>query len=192
MSYLLNNDFEKVKLQKLEVDVSSLETVQSASLERVWLERTGPLRPGGSATLKVQLRTWRGETSTKDVVLQVPRTARPGTYSLLVSDAASMNALEQRELRQSFAPRDLPQLLRALNALRRSHHVYARLLRPDDGAVVAGEFLPSLPSSVLSVLGGVDSGGGVFPVRSVSVWDHDYATENVVSGSRSLSVVVER
>ncbi len=48
-------------------------------------------------------------------------------------------------MRQSFVPRDFDQLLRALNALRKSHHVYARLVRAEDGAVVAGEFLPSLP-----------------------------------------------
>jgi hypothetical protein len=191
ISYLLNNDFEKVRMEKLEVEVSSMETVQSASLHRIWLERVAPLRPGATATLKVQLRTWRGETETKDVPLLIPRTARPGAYTLHVSDASAMNALEQRELRQSFVPRDMEQLLRALNALRKSHHVYARLVRAEDGAVVSGEFLPSLPSSVLSVLGSADSGGGIVPVRTVSLWDYDLATEHVVSGSRSLAVVVE-
>jgi hypothetical protein len=172
--------------------VSSLETVQSASLSRVWLERALPLRPGSTATLKVQLRTWRGQTETQDVPLHIPKSARPGNYTLHVCDASAMNALEQRELRQSFVPRDLDQLLRALNALRKSHHVYARLVRAEDGAVIAGEFLPSLPSSVLSVLGSADSGGGVVPVRTVSLWDHDLATEHVVTGSRSLAVVIER
>jgi hypothetical protein len=191
ISYLLNNDFEKVRMEKLTVEVRSLETVQSASLSRIWLERAAPLRPGSSATLKVQLRSWRGETETKDVPLLIPRTARPGTYTLYVSDASAMNVLEQRELRQSFVPRDFDQLLRALNALRKSHHVYARLVRAEDGAVVAGEFLPSLPSSVLSVLSSADSGGGIVPVRTVSLWDFDLATEHVVSGSRSLAVVVE-
>ena len=38
---------------------------------RIWLERAAPLRPGATATLKVQLRTWRGETETKDVSLQI-------------------------------------------------------------------------------------------------------------------------
>ena len=140
----------------------------------------------------MQLRTWRGETITKELPLQIPTSARPGSYTLHVTDAAAMNALEQRELRQSFVPRDLDQLLRALNALRKSHHVYARLVRAEDGAVVAGELLPSLPSSVLSVLGSADSGGGVVPVRTVSVWDHDLPTEHVVTGSRSLPVVIER
>jgi hypothetical protein len=150
------------------------------------------LRPGSSATLKVQLKTWRGDTETRDIPLQVPSHARPGAYSLLVSDAASMNAVEQREMRQSFVPRDLDQLLRALNGLRKGHHVYARLMRAEDGAVVSGEFLPSLPASVLSVLGSADTGGGIVPVRTVSLWDFDLATDYVVTGSRSLPLAIER
>jgi len=70
--------------------------------------------------------------------------------------------------------------------------VYARLVRAEDGAIVSGEFLPSLPSSVLSVLGAADTGGGIVPVRTASVWDFDLATDYVVSGSRSLSLIVER
>jgi hypothetical protein len=142
--------------------------------------------------LKVQLKTWRGDTETQDIPLQIPSRARPGAYNLLVSDAAAMNAVEQREMRQSFVPRDLDQLLRALNGLRKGHHVYARLVRAEDGAVVSGEFLPSLPSSVLSVLGSADTGGGIVPVRTVSLWDFDLATEYVVTGSRSLPLAIER
>jgi hypothetical protein len=192
LSYLLGNDFEKVQVEKIQLAVKSLETVQSATLSRVWLERESPLRPGGSATLKVELKTWRHDTVTHKIPFRIPETARAGAYTLLVSDAAAMNAMEQREMRQSFVPKDLDQLLRALNGLRRNHHLYARLVKSEDGAIVAGEFLPSLPSSVLSVLGGNDTGAGVVPVRTASFWDHDLATDYVVSGSRSLPLTLER
>ena len=56
-------------------------------------------------------------------------------------------------MRQPFVPKDLDQLIRAINGLRRNNHVYSRLMRPDSGAIVAGEYLQSLPPSVLSVLG---------------------------------------
>ena len=190
LAYLLNNDLEKVRVEKLDLEVSSLETVQSAEVSRVWVERDGPLRPGSSAKLKVQLKTWRHETVTEEVILAVPRSARPGTYSLLVGDAITLNTAEQRELRKSFVPKDLDQLVRAINGLRKNHHVYARLTRAEDGALVAGEYLPSLPSSVLSVLG--SEAGSVVPLRTASVWDFDLATDYVVQGSRALSLAIER
>jgi hypothetical protein len=191
LAYLLNNDLEKVRVEKLDLEVSSLETVQSADLSRVWVERDGPLRAGSAAKLKVQLKTWRHETVTEDLTLAVPPSARPGTYTLLVGDATTMNTAEQRELRKSFVPRDLDQLVRAINGLRKNNHVYARLTRAEDGALVAGEYLPSLPSSVLSVLGS-EAGSGVVPLRTASVWDFDLATDYVVQGSRALSLVIER
>ena len=70
--------------------------------------------------------------------------------------------------------------------------VYARLLRSDDGAIVAGEYLQSLPPSVLAVLGTPDQGQNVIPLRTASVWDFDLPTDYAVSGSRLLSLTVER
>ena len=41
----------------------------------------------------------------------IPPSAPTGTYTLLVADAATMDAVEQRETRQRFAARDLDDLL---------------------------------------------------------------------------------
>jgi hypothetical protein len=190
--YLLANEYEPVTVQGIDVSISSYETIQSASLERAWVERSGLVRPGSRLALKLLLRTYRGETRTESVPITLPASLRPGTYTLLVSDAATINALDQREMRQAFVPRDVEQLIRALNGLRRNNHVYARLVRPDDGAIVSGEYLPSLPGSVLSVLGDQDHGGGVIPIRSASAWDFDLPTDYAVSGSRALALQVQQ
>ncbi len=124
--------------------------------------------------------------------LTLPTGAPAGTYSLLVSDAQGLTSLEQRELRQPFNPKDLDQLIRAINGLRRSNRIYVRLMRPGDGAVVAGEYLPSLPSSVMSVLGTAEQGNAVVPIRTATVADAEMATDYAVSGSRLLSLAVER
>jgi hypothetical protein len=192
IAYVMSNDFERVTVEKVDLDVSSHETIQSASLQRVWVERTGPLRPGSVVPLKVLLRTYRGETITETIPLSIPSSAPAGTYSLLVSDATALTNLEQREMRQPFIPKDLDQLIRAINGLRRNNHVYARLMRPDEGAIVSGEYLQSLPPSVLSVLGTSEMGGTVIPIRTAAVWDFDLPTDYAVSGSRVLSITVER
>jgi hypothetical protein len=192
IAYVMSNDFERVTVEKLDLDVLSHETIQSASLQRAWIERTGALRPGSVVPLKVLLRTYRGETITETIPLSIPSSAPAGTYSLLVSDASALTNLEQREMRQPFIPKDLDQLIRAINGLRRNNHVYARLMRPDDGAIVSGEYLQSLPPSILSVLGTSEMGGTVIPIRTAAVWDFDLPTDYAVSGSRVLSITVER
>ncbi len=190
LAYLMSNDFEPVKVEGLVVEVSSKESVQTATLQRARIERAGPTRPGSTLSLKVLLRTYRGETRTETIPVQIPQNAAAGSYALLVSDAQAITVLEQREMRQPFVPRDLDQLVRAINGLRRSNHLYARLMRPESGAIVSGEYMQSLPPSVLSVLGSGES--GVVPIRTAAVWDFDLPTPYSLSGSRLLSVVVER
>jgi hypothetical protein len=109
-----------------------------------------------------------------------------------VADAAALTALEQREMRQAFVPRDLDQLIRAINGLRRNNQIYTRLIRADDGAIVSGEYLQSLPPSVLSVLGGSEEGSGVIPIRTAALWELALPTEYAVTGSRTLALTVER
>jgi SpoIVB peptidase S55 len=192
LAFLMANDFQKVSVERLSVKVSSFEVNKSAALERAWVERTGALRPGTTIPVKVALRTYRGEAKILTLPLTIPPSAPAGSYALLVSDAQGLTTLEQRELRQPFNPKDLDQLIRAINGLRRSNRIYVRLMRPGDGAVVAGEYLPALPSSVMSVLGTAEQGNAVVPIRTATVADSEVATDYAVSGSRLLSLTVER
>jgi hypothetical protein len=191
LAYLMGNDFERVTVESMEVAVTSHETIQSATLQRAWLERSETVRPGSIVPLKLQLQTYRGETITETIPVTIPESAPAGPYSLLVADASAITNLEQREMRQPFVPKDLDQLIRAINGLRRNNHVYARLLRSEDGAIVSGEYLQSLPPSVLSVLGAPEQ-ANVIPIRTASVWDFDLPTDYAVSGSRMLSLTVAR
>lgn len=192
IAYLLTNEFERVKVEKVEVDVSSDETVQSATLERAWLERTGPVRPGSTVPLKVLLRTYRGETLSETIPVTIPATAPAGPYTLLIADGPALTTVEQREMRQPFVPRDLDQLVRAINGLRHNNHLYARLTRPEQGAIVKGEYMQSLPPSMMAVLGSSEPGTTVVPLRTAAVWDYDLATDYAVTGTRVISLTVER
>jgi hypothetical protein len=169
-----------------------METIQTATLQRAWIERDGPVRPGSTLPLKIALRTYRGETRTETIPVTIPASAPAGNYTLLVADGGALTAIEQREMRQAFVPKDMDQLLRAINGLRHNHHIYARLLRADEGAIVGGEYLQSLPPSVMAVLGGSEQGGHVVPIRTAAVWESELATDHAVSGSRLLSLAVER
>jgi hypothetical protein len=192
MAFTMSNEFEKVRVEGLDVDVQSHETVRAAVLQRVWVERDGPVRPGSTLTLKLLLKGYRGEPVSEAIPLVIPRTARAGAYSILVADGQTLAAIEQKEMRQAFVPRDLDQLLRALNMLRRNNRIYARLLRQEAGAIVSGEYMQSLPQSILSVLTSAEHGGSVVPIRTAPVWEHEIPVDYAFSGSRSLPLTVDR
>jgi hypothetical protein len=192
LSLLVGNDFEPLVLEKLDVSIAAEETLRSATIERAWIDARQPLRPGSEAPLRVELRTHRGQPLTETLALAIPASAPPGRYTLLVADAGTMDAIEQREMRQPFVARDVPQLVRALNRLRSGDRIYARLTRPGPGAVVGGEYLPALPGSVLSVLGSDEQGTSVVALPSAPVWSQQKQTENAVSGWRQLTIDVQR
>jgi SpoIVB peptidase S55 len=192
LALLVGNDFDRVTIEKLDVTVDAAETLETATLVRAWVDGRLPLRPGTVAPVKVQLRTHRGETVTQTLPVPIPPSAPTGTYTLLVADAATMDAVEQREMRQGFVARNLDDLLRELNRLRVGSRIYARLTRPAGGAVVGGQYFPSLPGSVLSVLSSPDQGTSVVPLPASPVWSGELATDRAVSGWRQLGVSVER
>jgi hypothetical protein len=186
------NDFQRVHVERVSVHLSSYETAHRATLQRAWVDRQAPLRAGSRASLRLLLQTYRGESFEEKVPISIPASARPGQYSLLVADGPTLSVIEQREMRQPFVPKNLDQLIRAINGLHRTNRIYVRLVRPSDGAVVSGEILQSLPPSVLSVLRSGDQGGAVIPVASSNVWEFDLPTAYAFSGSRTLPVTIER
>ena len=191
LAYLMSNDFERVRVDKLDVNVSSYETVKTALLERAWLEMKGPAKAGQTVALKLSLRSYRGEMLSESIPVTIPANAPAGLYSLLVADGSTITNIEQHEARQQFVPKDLDQLVRAINGLRRNNHIYARLVRSDEGAIVSGEYMQSLPPSVLAVLGAGDQ-GRVTGVRTATVWEADIPTDYAFSGSRLLTLSVTR
>ena len=82
----------------------------------------------------------------------------------------------------------MPQLVRTLNRTRRNNVIYVKLLSSDNGAVVSGELLPSLPPSVLAVIESDRSGGTPNPLQTATLGEWQLRTEQAISGVRSLTI----
>jgi hypothetical protein len=66
-----------------------------------------------------------------------------------VGDGSSINALQFRFTPLGATPRDLQQLVRALNRMRRNNRVYALVMAPQRSFVMQGDEYPSPPPSLL-------------------------------------------
>jgi hypothetical protein len=191
LAFLLTNDFERVTLREIRVQVEASEQPQTARLLRAWLS-TDEAAPGGKVALKLLLRSYRGEEILESVEVEIPPYVRSGSLRLLVADAETLSSVERREARQEFVPKDMDQLVRAINSLRRNNRLYVRLSRVNaSGAIVAGEYLTSLPPSVINVLEDDDSSSGFTPISSSTFWEHEIVTDYSVTGSRVLPLEVK-
>ena len=182
---LVNNDYESVDMEGIQISVKSTEQPRTATLERVWIDDPRP-RPGRTVPVKVLLRSYRGEDIIQTIPIEIPANAK-GNLALMVSDGQRLNQTEQREARLP-QPRSVPQLVRALNKARRNNTIYVKLLGSDAGAVVSGELLSSLPPSVLAVLESDRSSGNVNPLQTATLGEWQLRTEQAISGVRTLTI----
>ena len=114
--------------------------------------------------------------------------SQPGPVTLLVSDAPTLAALEDRDLRPG-RPASWTELLARLNSTRRNNRLYVRLIKSATGTVVAGTPLPGLPASVRSVFD-EDKTVSSTPVAKTIAGAWEQRLPRVVRGSRELTLVV--
>ena len=189
ITFLVTNDDERVEIEGLDLSITSSEQPLTASLERVWID-TARVRAGRTVPVKVLLRTYRGDEVVRTVPVDIPANVS-GSVAVLVSDGTRLAQFEQREIRQAVQPRGVNQMIRALNRARKNNRLYVRLLSPDAGALINGEYLSSLPPSVLEVIEGDRNSSDFTPLRNATLGEWELPTDYAVKGSRLLTLDVD-
>lgn len=179
-----SNTFRSVTPERLDLRLDLSEAQQTATIERAWLDTTRPTA-GETHMLHVLLRHYRGETETISLPITMPARPRDG-LTLLVSDAATLMAREQRDLRPG-RPTSWDAMLRQMNDRPKQNRLYVRLIAEDTGTVVGGETLPALPPSVRSVLG-ADATVTSAPVTQTELGAWEQRVARALQGSRELKL----
>jgi hypothetical protein len=183
---LLTNGLEPVRIESLQIEMAGTERIRSATIERVWLGTTDVQR-GKTVPVKILLNPWRGEPFVRTMDVDIPLNAE-GPLTLVVADGTRFGQWEQREQRASLRPASVDQMVKVLNASRRSNRIYIRLVGRDTGAVVNGEVMPSLPSSVLTVMQGDRGTSANPPIQSSVLGAWEIPMDHAVEGLRTLTL----
>jgi hypothetical protein len=190
LNVLLRNAFEDLQFEGLNLEIEASETPRSATLERVWIDGT-KAKAGSPVDLRILMRTYRGEEVTRSLPVQIPANAR-GSVSIMVADARGLSQFEARELQvQPMQTTGVPQMIRVLNSARKNNRLYVRLVTRDGGAVVKGEPLAALPSSVLAVMESDRNGGSFRPLQTALVGEWEITAGYAVTGSKTLTLPIE-
>jgi hypothetical protein len=153
ISYFLgNNEFKAIGIHRIDLKVNIAEEVMTSLLEKVWLDKY-EVSPGQNIQVKVYFRTYRREGSLQqEVSIPVPNLPSGSEFQLIIGDAASMAQIEMWQYRtQGIIPRNLNQLIRLLNNLRKNNRVYFKVIAPRSGLFLRGEELPNLPPTMKSM-----------------------------------------
>jgi hypothetical protein len=188
VSALLGSGFDEVNIKGIVVDIDSSEEKRAATLERISLDRT-EVRRGEKVEIQAYVRTDSGKQFVERIPVQIPADAPSGQLMIMIGDGAT---LQEASAAKIFVPRDLAQLVGAINKTKKNDRLYMRLLRPAPGVVIGTSELPNLPPSVVATLNNDRSSGGYTPTLLSQIYERELSpAEFVISGQQVISVTVK-
>ena len=186
--YLNNVNTPDVKSVNVTVDL--LPERRVAAIDSAWVADP-EVRAGDTVPVKVFLRPYRGERIERDFTVKIPEGLARGDHRILLSDADTVNRM-QNVAGSANRYLDLPQIVSLFNQERSNNKLYVSMVESTPTAYYDDKTLPSLPGSVLNVMG-----SGKASSRSL-VTSPETATEQMalpfdymVTGSYSLRIHVK-
>lgn len=186
---LLSSGFDDVQLGPITLEIAASETRRAATLDRIALDRTD-VRSGETVEVQAYVRTESGKQFVQRIPVEIPADVPPGQLMLFVGDGGSM---QQTAASQSFVPKDLGQLVGAINRLKKNDRLYVKLYRITSGAVIGTDEMPNLPPSFVATLNSERTSGGFTPTALSPVGEKELPpAEYVISGQQVIGINVVR
>jgi hypothetical protein len=185
---LLNNDWAPPKVTGINLILDYDADPLSGRIRRVSLDRYR-VRAGEKVEVSVVVAPYRGAEQVLKQQIEVPSATAPGRLLLFVGDASGLGQIEGNE--GDVMPRDLAQLAKLINQLRRNDRVFVLGIREDAGVILGGERMPSLPPSALSILLRPKTLGNFTVVQRRAVLEEEISAEYAVEGLARVQLEVE-
>lgn len=192
LNYLLSGNFPDLGIQGIDLNIVSTDEMRVATLEQVWSTKS-QVKPGDHIEVTGLLRTPSGGTVVKKIPVDIPESVNDKGLSLVVGSGMSLNAIQNHLTPISTTPRDLHQLVRALNRMRRNNRLYALLMAPQRSLTLQGEEYPSPPPSLVQTFlaDPAVSSNATYGTASVIGDFQTKPTEYTIQGEKTLYLKVE-
>jgi hypothetical protein len=191
VNYLMTAGYKNLDLEGIDLEIVSHETDQAAVLDAIRFDST-EVRAGESLELEIFYKKANGDVLRDKYPVRIPANASPGPLTMLVADGTALMSLDDQEEREGLIPRDLTQLIRFINNLRKTDRLYVRFFRQEPGVAVKGEGLPGLPPSFLSILKSERKAGALIPIRTSTLMEYEVpAVEHMITGAKILRLLVK-
>jgi hypothetical protein len=191
VDFLLASGFDDIVMERIDVEIAAFESTREAVLDKVWQD-VAEARPGEEVGITVFLRKPNGDVTSEKYPVRIPDGMTPGPLKIMVGDGITITRQDARTETAEFIPRNVGQLVRAINNLKKNDRLYIRLFREQQGAVIGGQGLPGLPPSLLALYDSKKTSGDVQPIKQVVFVEHELpATEFVITGQRVIEINIK-
>jgi hypothetical protein len=188
---LLNSGFEGLEVRGIDVDVTSSDTRSMGIINRLWIDKTEVER-GEKVEIQAFARKENGTEFVERIPVEIPQDAPIGPIVILIGDGSSINQTDARvQVGADFVPKNLGQLVQAINKLKKNSKLYVKILRPGAGAIVNSEEMPTLPPSVLATLGSQRTSGGYSALSVATLSEKELApSQFLITGQQAITINV--
>ena len=142
VNFLLASGYKNLEFEQIDLEISAVEDDRAALLDALRLDRS-EMKAGEAVSLDVFYKKSNGEVVEDTYPVKIPSDITPGRLSLLVADGTTLMAIDAREQGDDLIPRDLSQLIKFINNIRKNDRLYLRMYRREPGAVVRGRGCPA-------------------------------------------------
>ncbi len=186
---LLSSGFDSVELGAVTLDITSTDGRMTGTLDRIALDRTEVAR-GETVEVQAYVRTESGKQFVQRIPVEIPADIPTGQLVLFVGDGG---ALQQASAARELVPKDLGQLVGAINKIKKSDRLYVKLFRITPGAVIGTDEMPNLPPSFMATLNSDRSSGGYTPTALSPIAEKELPpAEFVIVGQQLIGINVVR
>ena len=127
---ILNNQFQKVRVNKIELKIKVLDTRKTAYIEAIKVDKK-QVKPGDTLQVDVRIKPFTGESFYQTALMQIPEDTLPGsTLNVTACDATYGQALNMGRSAGKFLPTNFEQLLHYVENMERNNNLMIRILLP--------------------------------------------------------------
>jgi hypothetical protein len=184
---LMNNVWTQPQIVGINLILEYDDLPRSALIRGIWIDRYR-VRAGETLTAAVTLLPFRGPEQIFSAEVKIPDGTLPGPLTLQVGSAIAIAREDVDD--EPLMPRDLDQLVRLINRLRRNDRIHIAGTREDTGVLLHGARLPNLPPSAATLLTRPRSKGNFVVVPRRTVLEESILTDFAVEGKAHVEIEV--
>lgn len=186
---LFKSRFDDAEISEINLNLTSIDGSKTATLERMTMDKT-EVKPGESFEVQAFVRTASGKVFVQKIPVTIPADTPNGTLLVNVSDGAS---IQQISASQQFVPKNLSELVKTINDVKKDDRLYVQTYRVTNGAIIGAKELPNLPPSVLATLNNDRTTGGYKPTIMTVLTEQELPlAEFIISGQQVLTIDVKK
>jgi len=188
--FLMNNREKKIKIQKMDFEISGREAIKKAELENVLIDKNAYL-PEEPMAIRMFLKNEKGADFEEQLSIKAPSLKPGSVFYLIAADAMEVTAFDAKFINTAYFPNKLNALIRAINNIRKNNRIYLKIFIPSKGIFINGFEYPFLPSSIGNVLLYNSLSKDQASVQVSTITEYQYEIPAVVSGKKIFKLTIK-